>query len=95
MAGTDEEEGRNLEYNSPNLTRALVERSEGSEANIAADYMDVALPITRGDNQYVIYILDNKTTVDSLISQIFGLILESLVFGLVISILLSFLLSKR
>ena len=94
LTGTDEEEGRRLEYDSPNLTRALVEREEGTEANIAADYMDVALPITRGDNQYVIYILDNKATVNSLISQIFGLILESLVFGLVISILLSFLLSK-
>lgn len=94
LTGTDEEEGRGLEYDSPNLTRALVERQEGTEANIAADYMDVALPITRGDNQYVIYILDNKATVNSLISQIFGLILESLVFGLVISILLSFLLSK-
>ena len=94
LTGTDEEEGRGLEYDSPNLTRALVEREEGTEANIAADYMDVALPITRGDNQYVIYILDNKATVNSLISQIFGLILESLVFGLVISILLSFLLSK-
>ena len=94
LTGTDEEEGRGLEYDSPNLTRALVEREEGAEANIAADYMDVALPITRGDNQYVIYILDNKATVNSLISQIFGLILESLVFGLVISILLSFLLSK-
>ena len=94
LTGTDEEEGRGLEYDSPNLTRALVEREEGTEANIAADYMDVALPITRGDNQYVIYILDNKATVSSLISQIFGLILESLVFGLVISILLSFLLSK-
>ena len=94
LTGTDEEEGRGLEYDSPNLTRALVEREEGTEANIAADYMDVALPITRGDNQYVIYILDNKATVSSLISQIFGLILESLVFGLIISILLSFLLSK-
>ena len=94
LTGTDEEEGRGLEYDSPNLTRALVEREEGTEANIAADYMDVALPITRGDNQYVIYILDTKATVNSLISQIFGLILESLVFGLVISILLSFLLSK-
>ena len=94
LTGTDEEEGRGLEYDSPNLTRALVEREEGTEANIAADYMDVALPITRGDNQYVIYILDNKATVNSLISQIFGLILESLVFGLIISILLSFLLSK-
>ena len=94
LTGTDEEEGRGLEYDSPNLTRALVEREEGTEANIAADYMDVALPITRGDNQYVIYILDNKATVNSLISQIFGLILESLVFGLIISILLSFLLCK-
>ena len=94
LTGTDEEEGRGLEYDSPNLTRALVEREEGTEANIAADYMDVALPITRGDNQYVIYILDNRATVNSLISQIFGLILESLVFGLIISILLSFLLSK-
>ena len=94
LAGTDEEEGRNLEYDSPNLTRALVEREEGAEANIAADYMDVALPITRGEDSYVIYILDNKTTVNSLISQIFGLILESLIFGLIISILLSFLLFK-
>ena len=94
LAGTDEAEGRNLEYDSPNLTRALAEREEGTQANIAADYMDVALPIDRGENQYVIYILDNKSTVNSLISQIFGLILESLVFGLVISILLSFLLSK-
>ena len=94
LAGTDEEEGRNLEYDSPNLTRALVEREEGAEANSAADYMDVALPITRGEDSYIIYILDNKTTVNSLISQIFGLILESLIFGLIISILLSFLLSK-
>ena len=94
LTGTDEEEGRGLEYDSPNLTRALVEREEGAEANIAADYMDVALPITRGEDSYVIYILDNKTTVNSLISQIFGLILESLIFGLIISILLSFLLSK-
>ena len=94
LAGTDEAEGRGLEYNSPNLTRALVEKEEGTQANIAADYMDVALPFSRGDGQYVIYILDNKTTVNSLINQIFVLILESLVFGLFISILLSFLLSK-
>ena len=40
LAGTDEAEGRGLEYNSPNLTRALVEKEEGTQANIAADYMD-------------------------------------------------------
>lgn len=40
-----------------------MEKEEGTQANIAADYMDVALPFSRGDGQYVIYILDNKTTV--------------------------------
>ena len=94
LAGTDQEEGRNLEYDSPNLTRALARGEVGGEADIAAGYMDVALPVSRGDSQYVVYILDNKTTVNSLMNQIFGLILESLVFGLVISVLLSFLLSK-
>ena len=94
LAGTDEEAGRNLEYNSANLTRALVEKQPGNSANIASDYMDVALPLQRGDDAYIIYIMDNKTTVNSVTAQIFVLILEALVFGLIISILLSFLLSK-
>ena len=94
MAGTDEKNGKDLDYNSANLTRALVNGEDGSSANLAADYMDVALRLDRGSESFVIYILDNKTTVNSLINQIFVLILEALVFGLVISILLSFLLSK-
>ena len=43
---------------------------------------------------YVIYILDNKTTANDLTDQMLVLIIEALIFGLVISILLSFLLSK-
>ena len=94
LAGTDEQNGKDLDYNSANLTRALVKGEDGSSANLASDYMDVALRLERGDESFVIYVLDNKTTVNSLINQIFVLILEALVFGLVISILLSFLLSK-
>lgn len=94
LAGTDEKNGKDLDYNSANLTRALVNGEDGSSANMAADYMDVALRLERGGESFVIYVLDNKTTVNSLINQIFVLILEALVFGLVISILLSFLLSK-
>lgn len=94
LAGTDEKNGKDLDYNSANLTRALVNGEDGSSANMAADYMDVALRLDRGGESFVIYILDNKTTVNSLINQIFVLILEALIFGLVISILLSFLLSK-
>lgn len=86
-----------LEY-TENLTFALTTGMKtgetGDESNLALDYMDVAIPIHRGDNGYVIYILDNKATADNLTNQMFILIVEALVFGLVISILLSFLLSK-
>ncbi len=56
--------------------------------------MDVAIPIHRGDDGYIIYILDNKTTANDLTDQMFLLIMEALVFGLVISVLLTFLLSS-
>ena len=94
LAGTNDEAGQELSYDSANLTHALVSGESASSPNMAADYMDVAVALERGGTPYVIYILDNKTTVNNLISQMFVLILEALVFGLVISILLSFLLSK-
>ena len=94
LAGNNDDAGKNLSYDSANLTYALATGEDSSSPNMAADYMDVAITLDRGGSSYVIYILDNKTTVNSLISQMFVLILESLVFGLVISILLSFLLSK-
>lgn len=94
LAGNNDDAGKNLSYDSANLTHALATGEDASSPNMAADYMDVAITLDRGGSSYVIYILDNKTTVNSLISQMFVLILESLVFGLVISILLSFLLSK-
>ena len=66
----------------------------GDESNLALDYMDVAIPIHRGEQDYIIYILDNKATSNDLTNQMLILIIEALVFGLIISILLSFLLSK-
>ena len=47
-----------------------------------------------GGNAYIIYILDNKDTVTDLNSQLFLIIMQALVIGLLISVLLSFLLSK-
>ncbi|MGI5963374.1 MAG: ATP-binding protein [Lawsonibacter sp.] len=86
-----------LEYTN-NLTFALttgIETGEaGDESNLAVDYMDVAVPIQRGEKDYVIYILDNKATANELTDQMFIFIAQSLLFGLIISILLSFLMSK-
>ncbi len=86
-----------LEY-TPNLAFVLstgLETGEsGDESSLSAEYMDVAIPIRRGSTSYIIYIYDNRNTASALTDQMFMLIMESLAFGLVISILLSFLLSK-
>ncbi len=66
----------------------------GDQSDITANYMDVAIPITGGENAYIIYIYDNRDTVNSLNSQLFLIIIQALLVGLFISLLLSFLLSK-
>lgn len=93
----NEGDTRPLRY-TPNLTFALttgLENGEaGDESSLAEDYMDVAIPIRRGGEDYIIYILDNKTTATALTDQLVMLIVEALIFGLLISVALSFLLSK-
>ncbi len=77
----------------PNITSAILGKI-GLASSAASDYMDAAIPITRGGQQYIIYILDNRATAQALNAEMFTLILEALVLGLIISVLLSFLLSK-
>lgn len=77
----------------PNIEAALLGET-GDESYITADYMDVAIPIQRGEGKYIIYILDNRETVRELNSELFVIIVEALVLGFIISLLLSFLLSK-
>lgn len=92
LAGSDLIGGQALAV-TPNLSAALAGR-ESSDSDPTASFMDVAIPVTRGDNTFVIYVLDNRSTVESLSNELFTLIMEALVFGLVISVLLSFLLAK-
>lgn len=85
---------------SPNLLTARNavlrhdEATVGDDSDFTAPYMDVAIPILKGDHSYIIYILDNKDTAAGLNGQLFLVISQSLIVGLLISILLSFLLSK-
>ena len=92
LAGTNDAEGAALEM-TYNLTAALT-GEVGDTSDVSLDYMDVAIPIRRGERSYVIYVRDNKQTVQDLTGQLVTLILEALGFGIVISVLLSFLLSK-
>ncbi len=66
----------------------------GQSSSIAADYMDLAVPVDGGEHQYIVYILDNKLTVNALTGELFSIILQSLILGLVICVVLAFLLSK-
>ena len=94
LSSSDDDAGDTLEEITPNLLIALNEKREGDESDLTASYMDLALPISPGEEDYVIYILDQRATVRELNNQLFQLIIEALVFGLVISVLLSFLLSR-
>ena len=94
LTSSDDEAGQTLDEVTPNLLIALNEKREGTESDFTANYMDLALPITRGDSDYIIYILDQRASVRELNSQLFQLIIEALAFGLIISVLLSFLLSR-
>ena len=77
----------------PNIEAALQGR-DGVGSDMSADYMDVALCFTRGNHPYIFYILDLRATVRGLNNELFSLILEALMLGMVISVLLSLLLSK-
>ena len=77
----------------PNISKALL-GEVGDASSVTADYMDAAIPITRGGQPYIVYILDSRETARSLNGSMFTLIIEALALGLIISILLSFLLAK-
>lgn len=66
----------------------------GDASDITADFMDAAIPLLGDGESYIIYILDNKEAVSGLNAQLFLIITQALVIGLLISVLLSFLLSK-
>ncbi len=92
LTGSNDTEGANLEM-THNLSLALA-GEVGDESDVSLDYMDVAVPIRRGGRSYVIYVRDNKQNAQSLTGQLVTLILEALAFGIAISVLLSFLISK-
>ena len=61
-----------------------------------SDYMDVAVPIIpeNSESRYVLCIIDNKQTVQSLNSEIFKIILRAVTIGFAISIAISLIISK-
>jgi len=81
------------------ITTNILEAMEGNNAlkrNSRAGYMDVAFPVVarNAESGYIVYIIDNKQTVQSLNAEIFKLILQAVIIGFVISIAISLFISK-
>ena len=97
---TSSDDADTLREKTPNITHVVnaLARGEltevGSDSDITASYMDLAVPVRRGDSSYIIYIYDSRQTISELNASLFTIIVEALVFGLIISVLLSFLLAK-
>lgn len=95
LAGSDDESGKALDL-TPNILTAMGGQA-GYARSVTESYIDVAIPVSGGsgtDQSYIIYIRDLKHRQQELTSQLSRIIFGALFFGLAISILLSFPLSK-
>ena len=95
LASSDKQDtGQGLDLDSWNLMQVLSGADSSDESSPTAPYMDVAVAVQRGEGRYIVYVRDDGTNASALNSELVTLIAETLLFGLVISVLLSFLLSK-
>lgn len=77
----------------PNLLTAMT-GTVGQQSALMDRYMDLAVPIDGGEHGYIVYVLDNRGTVNDLTSEIVEIILRALLLGLAFCIALSVILSQ-
>jgi len=92
LTGSNDQLGVNLEI-TPNIIQAL-NGQIGTGLSSANSYMDIAIPITGDAGTYILYIKDNKSDLTELTWMLFSVTIQVVMFGLLFSVLLSFLLSK-
>jgi len=92
LAGSDMPENPALEI-TPNILAALAGR-EGVTGKVGAAYMDVAVPVDGKNESYIVYIIDNKQTVQDLTRELITIIIEALGVALIISVITSIIVSK-
>ena len=81
----------------PNILQAMTGRNAYRDGSPRASYMDVALAVGADDDEgprFLIYILDNKQTVQVLNAAIFTRIFNAVLIGFVISIAISVIISR-
>ena len=94
LTGSNEVKGRELE-----LTRNIISAMSGEVGEDVSNmdsYMDLAVPVISkdGTNRFIVYIRDTKEELNNLTWMLFAVTVQAILFGLIVAILLSFLLSK-
>ncbi|NLD86890.1 MAG: cell wall metabolism sensor histidine kinase WalK [Clostridiales bacterium] len=92
LSGSNESLGQSLKHTT-NVIKAI-NGEVGSTVTVSNKYMDLAIPLTVGEENYIIYILDDKLELTSLNHMLLTIILQVVFFGLVFAVILSFFLSK-
>lgn len=78
----------------PNIIAAMNGRT-GDDVSDKTTYMDYAAPVMSGsDTKYVIYAKDTKDELNDITSSVLTIILQAMLFGLVISFILGYFMSK-
>ncbi len=78
---------------SPNVITAM-NGSVGGEIKSEYSYMDYAVPLMSGDSvEYVVYVKDTKEESNTVLRNIFTIIIQALLLGIIISLVFAILLS--
>lgn len=81
-------------YRRPNIIAAMAGQASCS-GSVIDSYMDYAIPVClNGAVRFIVYINDDKQEISELSYRYFAIVMQAMMFGLVVAILLSFLLSK-
>ena len=94
LSGSDDSYGRSLVL-TPNILAAMNGRV-GQKSELLGEYYDIAIPIRDrdGGTAFIIGVLDDKTELQELNWNLFTILMRAMLFGLMVAIFLSFLLSK-
>jgi len=95
LARSDPDEDMPQAKATENVLRALLGESS-FRVHSRADFMDVAVPIVSHDGSasFVVYIHDNKQTVQNLNAEIMIIILRAVLIGFAIAVIISLIISK-
>ncbi len=73
---------------------AAMSGEEGNEKTQGLSYVDYAVYLTNGQQESIVYIMDTQEDMLELSWDLFSIILQALLFGIVLAVVLSFFLAK-